>query len=192
MKNKRIAILTSGLSRGSNFQAIAEFLRDKPVEINFLVHTRKKAPIVERCSMLGVEPIFLSTKDMSTFENSLLLLAEMRNIKLIVLAGFTRKLSSELLQDLQCPIINIHPALLPKYGGKGMYGGAAHEHVFRNKERESGVTIHYVDELYDHGEIIAQETVDITDCKSPKEIAEKVLKLEHSLYPRVILELLKD
>ena len=104
----------------------------------------------------------------------------------IILAGFLKKIPSELISDFKDKILNIHPSLLPKYGGKGMYGHNVHQAVFDNKETESGMTIHLVNEEYDKGRILFQQSCDIRDCHSPEEIAKKVLKLEHYHYPRVI------
>jgi phosphoribosylglycinamide formyltransferase-1 len=109
---------------------------------------------------------------------------------LIILAGFLWKLPPALVQAFPRRIINIHPALLPKYGGKGMYGHFVHEAVKAANEPESGITIHYVDELYDHGEYIHQSRVTLDPQDDPATIAQKVLQLEHYWYPRVIESLL--
>jgi folate-dependent phosphoribosylglycinamide formyltransferase PurN len=101
-----------------------------------------------------------------------------------------RKLSKEFFEAVKTPVINIHPALLPKYGGKGMYGMNVHKAVFEAGEKESGATVHYVNEEYDKGEIITQKRCDISMCISPDEIAEKVLKIEHEIYPKTIEKLL--
>ena len=108
------------------------------------------------------------------------------NIELIVLAGFLKLLPSEFVDNFKNRIINIHPALLPCFGGKGMYGMNIHKAVFDSGESESGATIHFVDNTYDTGKIIAQKKIDITNCNSAEEIAEKVLKIEHQLLPETI------
>ncbi|HEY4208734.1 MAG TPA: formyltransferase family protein, partial [Puia sp.] len=113
-------------------------------------------------------------------------------IGFIVLAGFLWKVPSALIQAFAGRIINIHPALLPKYGGKGFYGRLVHEAVIAAKEKESGITIHYVDELYDHGQVIFQAACAIEPGDTPGTLAQKVHWLEHEHFPRVIEELLTE
>ncbi|MGC9337774.1 MAG: phosphoribosylglycinamide formyltransferase [Candidatus Cloacimonadia bacterium] len=184
-----IAILTSGKSRGSNFESIARYIKKKklPISIKFVVVSREDAPLIERAKALDVPWIVLPDK--KHFESQLLALLQQHNIQLIALAGFMRKLSLSLLNQFKGKIINIHPALLPKYGGKGMYGMRVHKAVFDNGERESGVTVHFVNEEYDAGKIIYQKKIPISNLKSPEEIAEAVLKVEHEVYPKVIEKL---
>ena len=181
---KKIAILTSGKSRGSNFSAIHEYFvrHHVPCKISFVVVTDHEAPIISKCRCAGVKVLFLPIKDMSFFEEELLLAATAEALDMIVLSGFLKQLSLQFIQNFAHPILNIHPALLPLYGGKGMYGMKVHQAVFSAGDRESGVTIHRVNERYDEGEVIIQERIGITDCKSPEEIATKVLRLEHKLY----------
>ena len=112
-------------------------------------------------------------------------------IKFIVLAGYLKKIPKNILHAYDRNIINIHPALLPKYGGKGMYGKHVHEAVIANKETESGITIHYVDEIYDNGEIILQQKCSISENDTAETLAEKIHQLEYAHYPEVISSLLK-
>ena len=105
---------------------------------------------------------------------------------LIVLAGFLLKFPSHIIASFPKKIINIHPALLPKYGGKGMYGMNVHQAVIDNHEKETGITIHYVNENYDEGEFISQQATNIENCKSAEEIASKVHELEHEFFPKII------
>ncbi len=105
---------------------------------------------------------------------------------LIVLAGFLKKIPDEIINEYQGKVINIHPALLPSFGGKGMYGLNVHKAVFESSARVSGVTIHFVDSIYDNGKIIAQKCVSIDDVKTPEDIASIVLRAEHELLPQVI------
>ena len=111
-------------------------------------------------------------------------------IDFLVLAGFLWKIPAALVQAYRGRIINIHPALLPKYGGKGMYGRYVHEAVIAAKDKESGITIHYVDELYDHGQAIFQAQVAVEPDDTPETLAAKVQQLEHEHFPRVIEEVL--
>jgi len=103
-----------------------------------------------------------------------------------VLAGFLKKIPDKVIDEYEGRIINIHPALLPSFGGKGMYGKNVHRAVFNRSCQVSGVTVHFVDKIYDNGKIIAQKTVDISNVQSPEEIAERVLKIEHKILPEVI------
>lgn len=184
-----IAVVTSGRSRGSNFESITRYIKRKklPISIKFVVVTRQDAPIIMRAKKFGIQWILLSDK--KNFERELLSLLYQHNIQLVVLAGFMRKLSPYLLSHFNGKIINIHPALLPKYGGKGMYGMRLHKAVFDNHEKESGVTVHFVNEKYDAGEIVCQKKIPINSLKSPEEIADAVLKIEHEIYPKVIEKL---
>ena len=186
----KIAILTSGLSRGSNFESIANYFKDnREVNISFVLITRKNAPIVEKCQNYGIPSFFLSTRNYELFELNLLKKIKEEKITLIVLAGFMRRLSENFIQK-SCPIINIHPALLPKYGGKKMYGSAVHKAVFEAKEKYSGVTIHLVNSEYDSGKILNQQIVDISECSNPEEIGKRVLELEHKVYPETIKKII--
>lgn len=181
-----IAILTSGLSRGSNFESIANFFKDRDdVNISFVLITRKKAPIIQRCEKFGIPHFFISTKNYELFEENLLKKIKKEKITLIVLAGFMRELSENFIKN-SVPIINIHPALLPKFGGKNMFGSAVHKAVFNAKEKESGVTVHLVNDNYDSGKILNQQKVNISDCSNPEEIGKRVLELEHQIYPETI------
>lgn len=188
----KIAILTSGKSRGSNFEAIMRHLQEVeiPVRVQFVVITRNDAPIRRRADFFGVKYILLDNR--KSFEQNLMTYLDEYEVNLLVLAGFMRKLSHDFLQSFRGDVINIHPALLPKYGGKGMYGMRVHEKVFESGETESGVTIHIVNDDYDQGPIIAQRTVSISDCKHPEEIAQRVLEIEHSLYPEIIEKLARE
>ena len=190
----RIAVLTSGHSRGSNFVAIYNWLQKEklPVKIVFVTVSNLQAQIIEKCQELGVKYLHLPTKDMTQFEYELLNFLDAYQVDLIALAGFLKKLSPLFIHQFDKPILNIHPALLPKYGGKGMYGISVHQKVFHNKEKESGATVHLVDENYDAGKIISQTKIDITDCTSPEEIAQRVLKIEHKIYGPAIWKVFQD
>jgi len=187
-----IAFLTSGKSMGSNFEAVMTHIQkcNVPIRAKFLIITRADAPITQRAEKFGVKFIFLDDK--KTFEQKLLTFLNKNNVHLIILAGFMRKLSEDFLQKYPGDIINIHPALLPKFGGKGMFGMRVHEEVFQMKENFSGASVHYVNERYDEGKIIAQRKIPIDHCTSAEEIAKEVLKIEHELYPEVIEKLARE
>ncbi len=190
---KKIAVLTSGISRGSNFTAIADYFSHNniPIEIGFIVITRKSAPVIDKAEQRNIESVHISTKDMDVFEQTLLKHCMRKKIALIALAGFLKKLSPGFISTFDKPILNIHPALLPNYGGKGMYGLSVHQAVYQAGDQYSGATIHYVNESYDEGDILAQKTVDISDCLSAEEIAQKVLKIEHRIYAPAIIKALE-
>ena len=188
----QITVFTSGLSRGSNLRAMAQYFaqHELPIQINCVVHTLRTVPIVDVCKELGLPSVLIPGKDMRSFESQARELILDSNIQLVVLAGFMKLLSADFINTIGIPIVNIHPALLPKYGGSGMYGKSVHQAVYKHHERVSGATVHLVDALYDHGRIIAQETVSIEDCQSPEEIGQRVLKIEHGLYGKAIAEFL--
>jgi phosphoribosylglycinamide formyltransferase 1 len=187
-----IAVLTSGMSRGSNLRAMAQYFRDNnlPVRINFVIRTRKDAPVAEVCDEFNITCHHFAYKNREQFEDKVLFLCQYHGIHLICLAGFLKKLSPMFIRDAGIPILNIHPALLPKYGGEGMYGMSVHKAVHQAGDKESGVTVHLVDSRYDHGKVIAQEKADISSCQTPEEIAAEVLKTEHHLYGRAVWDFL--
>ncbi len=193
-KKRNIAILSSGKSRGSNFIAIVDYYKREnlPVNVAFLVVNNEAAPVIDKAKKLGVKVLVLSTKNMDRFENILLKACNEYKIELIALTGFLKKLSPNFIANFNNPVLNIHPALLPKYGGRGMYGLKVHQSVFEAQDNISGVTIHYVNDEYDTGEVITQKTIDISNCQSPEEVSQKVLKLEHEMYPPTIYKVLES
>ena len=189
-KIQRIITLSSGKSRGSNLMSICRYFAEQrlPVEIATAVFTHAKSPACASCRHLGIPTLIIPAHDMPAFEERLIALAHSENAKLIALCGFMKLLSRDCLSALNIPVLNIHPALLPKYGGQGMYGMRVHEAVFAAGDKLSGATIHRVDHIYDHGKILAQKAVDISDCTCPQEIAGKVLAVEHEIYAPAILD----
>ncbi len=129
---------------------------------------------------------------MDQYQEQLSDFVKTKKIHLIVLAGFMKLLREDFIANIKIPIINIHPALLPKYGGKGMYGMNVHKEVYENQEHFSGITIHKVNAHYDQGQIIFQQRIRVHRSKSPEIIARKVLKQEHKYYGRVIYRFLKE
>ena len=184
LKTYKIAVFSSGTSRGSNLRAMAQYFMEQKsqVIIDCVVHTLKSAPIVSLCNELHLNTVWIGSRNMDSFEDQACTLIHEREIDLIVLAGFMKHLSGRFVENVGIPIVNIHPALLPKYGGIGMYGSKVHQEVFQNQEQVSGATVHIVDSHYDHGQIIAQQEVSIEDCTSAEEIGSKVLQIEHRLY----------
>ena len=184
---KRISIFVSG--NGTNLQRIAEFFRNnKEVEIVNVVCNNPKAYAIERAKNLGIPVRMINKQEFNSPEFT----QEMvdLNLDLIVLAGFLWKIPASLIQAYPRQIVNIHPALLPKYGGKGFYGEHVHEAVVAAKEPFSGITIHYVNEVYDSGEIILQAYVTLSEDETPDSLAAKIHKLEQAYFPVTIQQLL--
>ena len=185
-----IAIFASGA--GSNAQKIiAHFSNKQNVgKIALIVCNKPEAGVIDIAQKNAIDTLMI---EKATFFNSAIYINELkkRGINFIVLAGFLWKIPAALIRAYPNKIVNIHPALLPKYGGKGMYGNYVHQAVIAASEKESGITIHYVDELYDHGNIIFQATCAINDKDTAHSLAQKIHLLEHQHYPRVIEEILK-
>ncbi|MDR1810433.1 MAG: phosphoribosylglycinamide formyltransferase [Prevotella sp.] len=184
----RIAILASG--SGSNAENITTyFSENKHVIIDCIVSNKPDAYVHRRAKSLGVASFTFPKEDFADGEKVADFLRD-RRINFIVLAGFLLKIPQKLLADYPNRIVNIHPALLPKYGGKGMYGDRVHQAVVEAGETESGVTIHYVNENYDEGSIIFQAKCELTPDDTPEDVARKVHALEYEYFPKVIERLL--
>jgi phosphoribosylglycinamide formyltransferase-1 len=178
-----IAIFASG--SGSNAENIFNYFKNNLyIRVMLILSNKSDAFVLERAKKLGVETIVFSKTDLEN-GNVLLLLKE-KNINLIVLAGFLLKIPSSIINAFPNKIINIHPSLLPKFGGKGMYGSKVHEEVIANAEKESGITIHYVNEKYDEGGIIFQAKCSIDKNDTPETLANKIHILEYKHFPAVI------
>lgn len=185
---KNIALFVSGT--GSNAKKIiAYFQANEQVHCPLLVASKSTAPAIEMAHSYGLETWVLNRKSFYESED-LLAQLEKYDIDLIVLAGFLWLIPPYLIEAYPNAIINIHPALLPKYGGKGMYGKHVHRAVKAAGDRESGITIHYVNEHYDEGNIIFQASCALLPEDSPEEIAAKVLQLEHQYFAPTIERLL--
>ncbi len=184
---KRLSIFVSG--NGTNLQRIAEYFKDNHnVEIVNVVCNNPKAYAIERAKKLGL-PVRMVTKAEFTSPRFTQEMVDL-DLDLIVLAGFLWKIPTGLIEAYPRHIVNIHPALLPKYGGKGFYGEHVHEAVVAAKEPFSGITIHYVDEIYDNGETILQAYVTLSEDETPDSLAAKIHKLEQAYFPVTIQQLL--
>lgn len=201
---KNVAVLASG--SGSNAENIIRFFRENKgdkgdkgfkgnednEEICFpvIVSNKEDAYVHERAKKLGISSYTFKKSD---FESGKVLeFLKEQQIDFIILAGFLLKVPENLLRAYPDKIINIHPALLPKFGGKGMYGSHVHEAVVAAKEKESGITIHYVNENYDEGQIIFQAKCEVLPTDTPDDVAEKVHALEYEFFPEVIAQKLKE
>ncbi len=186
---KRIVIFASG--SGTNAENIIKyFQRTQFAEVVLVLSNKKDAKVLERARNLNVSAISF-TKDELFSEEGVLKILKQTKADLLVLAGFLLKFPEIILREFPNKVINVHPALLPKYGGKGMYGNFVHEAVVKNKEAETGITIHYVNENYDEGAIISQKKVRLAKSETPETVAEKIHKLEYEWFPRVIEEVLR-
>lgn len=186
----KVAIFASG--SGSNAENIVKYFEGRLKTSNFRFFTNnRKAYLNERAQILGVNITFFSKDE---FYKSDKIVDELKaeGCDLIVLAGFLLLIPKNIVKEFKGRIINIHPALLPKYGGKGMYGKKIHEAVVANKESETGITIHYVDENYDEGKIIKQVKCDVLPSDTAEDVERKIHELEYLHYPKVIEELLNQ
>jgi phosphoribosylglycinamide formyltransferase-1 len=180
---KKIAILASG--SGTNAENIINyFINSKIISVKLVLSNKKEAKVLQRAKRLNVNNEYFNRTDFYETNHVLELLK--KNADYIILAGFLWKIPNNILEAFPNKIINIHPALLPKYGGKGMFGMHVHNAVVENKESESGITIHYVNENYDEGAIIFQEKFEVLVCDTAEDIAEKIHVLEQNNFPKVI------
>lgn len=179
-----MAIFASGA--GSNAERIMEHFENNPsIAVKLVVSSKKGAGVLEKAAKFGVETLLLNRAD---FFDTNIYIKELqsRNIDILILAGFLWKVPANLVTAYHNRIINIHPALLPNYGGKGMYGQFVHEAVIAAGDKESGITIHLVDEAYDHGKHLFQTTCQINEGDSPLDLAGKIHLLEHRHFSEVI------
>lgn len=184
----KIAVFVSG--RGSNLQSVAHAIENREIEaeIGAVVSDKLDCPAFTIPRKLNIPTYCISAQPEKGFNDYSFLIDKFVELKidLIVLAGFLKKIPDKFVDKFENKIINIHPALLPSFGGKGMYGMNVHRAVFNRSCQVSGVTVHFVNKIYDNGKIIAQRCVDISGVQSPEEIAERVLIIEHKLLPLVI------
>lgn len=184
----KIVLFASG--SGSNVENIIRYFQESPsIEVAFVFTNKQEAGVLERCKRLGVPAAYLNKAALDS--PAFLEMLKNLNPNLIVLAGYLQKIKADWVAAFAGRIINIHPALLPNYGGKGMYGMNVHEAVIQAKEKESGISIHYVNEHYDQGALIAQYTVSIDAQDTAEQLAQKVQALEHRYFPTEIEKLLQ-
>jgi len=193
MNSAKIAIFASG--SGSNAQNIVLYMRENNKSFTFIpsiiLSNKPDAYVLERAGRLGVKSHTFTAKELRE-EDIIDNILNDNNIDFIILAGFLLKLPDRFIQKYRGRIINVHPSLLPKFGGKGMYGDAVHKAVIESGERESGITIHLVDEIYDNGEHIFQAKCAISENETPQTLANKIHELEKEHFPRVICEYIKS
>lgn len=185
----KLAVLVSG--RGSDLQSIIDARQSGTldVDIKLVISNNPDSYGLERARRAGIETVVHRSADydnIDEFRRRFLEILREHDVNFIVLAGYIKKLPPDVVDHYRKRIINIHPALLPKYGGKGFYGMKVHEAVIKSGDRFSGVTVHYVDNRYDHGDIIYQEKVEVREDDTPETLADRVLSVEHRVLPHVI------
>lgn len=187
----RIAVLVSGQGRGSNMQAIIDACKDGRVngEVALVVGVREDAPAMDRARQAGVKTLAISPKSFETveqYDDAVHRALVEHEIDLICLAGYMRILGAKTVDRWRNRIMNVHPALIPSFCGKGMYGHHVHEAVIARGVKYTGVTVHLVDEDYDTGPIVLQKVVPVLDDDTPDTVAARVLEQEHKAYPEAV------
>ena len=189
--DKKVSILIFASGNGSNAENLITYFKKKHIEINWIVATNNsEAGVIERCVKLNV-PYFVISKN-ELYKNSLVEKIKLIDPSLIILAGFLLKIPEKIIDYFPQKIINIHPSLLPKYGGKGMYGMNVHKKIIKNKESKSGISIHYVNKDYDEGEIITQKTIEIIYPTNALNLSKEIHRLEMKYFPITIEKLLNN
>ncbi|MFH1416197.1 MAG: phosphoribosylglycinamide formyltransferase [Elusimicrobiota bacterium] len=185
----RIAVLVSG--SGSNLQALIDGCRSGyiPGQIVLVVSSKPDVYALARAAKEKIDAVVIEKKnyeDETAFTEDMLKALDDKKVDLVCLAGYLLRIAPEIINAYRNRIINIHPALLPSYGGKGMYGLRVHEAVLAGGDKYTGCTVHFVDEKYDHGTIIMQEKVPVLEGDTPETLAERVLEEEHKLFPKAV------
>jgi phosphoribosylglycinamide formyltransferase 1 len=187
---KNIAIFASG--EGTNAQRIIDYFKNSDeISVSLIISNNPKANVLKRADQSNIATYILNKEDFYE-RNTTIELLKIKKIDLIVLAGFLWMVPENMIKAFPEKIVNIHPALLPKYGGKGMYGARVHQAVIEAKEKESGISIHLVNEKYDEGKILSQHTSLISENDTAETLAEKIHQLEHVYYPIAIEKLLTE
>lgn len=192
---KRIVVFASG--SGTNFQSLIDAVEAGQIaaQIRGLVTNKTDIKALERAHAHGIESVVLAP---SAFESKQAYVDALKKIladwkaDLIVLAGYMIKVPADIIEKYEGRILNIHPSLLPKYGGKGFYGTKVHSAVIENNESESGCTVHIVNEEYDQGPVLAQKKVPVLKSDTPETLAKRVLEKEHELLPEVVAKIIED
>ncbi|MBO8130831.1 MAG: phosphoribosylglycinamide formyltransferase [Candidatus Marinimicrobia bacterium] len=192
---KNIAVFASG--RGSNFKAILEEIKkgNIPGKVCCVISDRQNPPVFEIARSEGIPTFHLNRKNFKSgdeYVENILNLLDSFNIDLVVLAGYLKLIPSKVVEKYRNKIVNIHPALLPNFGGKGYYGMKVHEAVIESGVKITGVTVHFVDERYDNGPIILQEPVRVLPEDTPETLAHRVLEVEHKVFPKVVKAFCED
>ncbi|MFN3345243.1 MAG: phosphoribosylglycinamide formyltransferase [Chloroherpetonaceae bacterium] len=193
-RKKNLAVFCSG--GGSNFKALYKHIQERnlPCQIVMCLSNNSQCGAMQFARENGIDAVHLSSKtvpDEAAFAQTMLSELEKRQVDLILLAGYMKRVPKAVVERYPKRILNIHPALLPKFGGEGMYGMHVHRAVIEAKEKESGATVHFVDERYDEGEIIIQGKVSVAPDETPESLASKVLEVEHRIYAEALVKVLE-
>ncbi len=188
----KLAIFASG--RGSNACAVMDYFESNPLEgcVGLVVSNREDAKVLERARERGVEALYVPDGVFSEGSEQILSVLAQREINFIALAGFLKLVPSPIIEAYPAAIVNIHPSLLPKFGGRGMYGLRVHQAVIDAGETQTGITIHMVDTQYDKGGVIFQTSLEVSPSDDAQSLGARVLELEHYHYPRVIAKLMNE
>jgi len=185
----KIAIFASGT--GSNAKSIIDYSFSSNYKVELIVSNKKNAGVLSFSKYYDIDSLIIDKENFYS-DNLIINFLKERDVEIIILAGFLWLIPDYFIKEFKDKIINIHPSLLPKHGGKGMYGAKVHESVFNSSDKKSGITIHLVNEEYDKGKILFQKSIDISEENNPESIAKSVLKLEHIYFPQVIENYIKD
>ncbi|MFT5969775.1 MAG: phosphoribosylglycinamide formyltransferase-1 [Flavobacteriales bacterium] len=186
---KRIAIFASG--SGSNTEVICKHFQDSQnIEVGLVLSNKPNSKVIDRTKRLLIPSFVFNSEQL--IDGTVLNKLKQQRIDFIVLAGFLKRIPSDIIDAFEDRIINIHPALLPDYGGEGMYGMNVHNAVHENEEEETGITIHYVNNEYDEGDIIFQESIELAPEDEPLDICGMIQELEHRHYPGIIESLMME
>ncbi len=189
--DKKVSILIFASGNGSNAENIITYFQNKAIDINWMIITNNSnAGVIQRSIKMGIPFLVFNKKDF--YETMFLKKISLINPKLIILAGFLLKIPENLIKKFNNKIINIHPSLLPKYGGRGMYGMNVHNEVIKNREAESGISIHYVNNQYDEGKIIFQKSTKIIYPYNAENLSKKIHELEMKYFPEIIEKLINS
>ena len=186
---KKIAVFASGT--GTNAERIIQYFAEKrTAEVALVITNKEEAGVIQRAERLNVPCFLVTSKEFKEGKACALLLQH--RVDFIVLAGFLLRVPDDILSHYPNCIVNIHPSLLPKFGGKGMYGHHVHEAVLASGDKESGITIHYINEHYDEGDIILQKKCPVLSDDTPDTLASRIHQLEYEYYPQVIEQLMME
>ncbi len=184
MTKQRIAIFASG--SGSNAMNLIQYFKNHfSIEVGFVMSNRNTAPVLEKAKNAGVKTYSFSNKEVADAD-FLIALCQKENIDWVILAGYLRLIPAAFSAQFENRMINLHPSLLPNYGGKGMYGENVHKAVLANNEKETGITVHYVNAEFDKGRIIAQFRCEISKDETVSSLQEKIHQLEHNYLPKIV------
>lgn len=190
--NERLKIAVFASGRGSNLQAIIDAIESGKLlnsKVVCVISNKKDAGALEIAKSNSISAYYIASENYSSredFDSAIIDVLNFHSVNLILLAGYLKLLSPIIVQKYRNRILNIHPALLPKFGGKGMYGLNVHRAVIESGEKISGATVHLVDEEYDHGPIIIQESVELDPDETPESLQKKIQKIEHKIYPEAV------